>query len=719
MAESKVPSFEDELQISPNWVIILLLVPAIIVPLVVWNIPGAPENLLNVGLLLYALCVAIWIAGRLGPRVGGWFAVFSLVVALYAFHAALAAPAVLMLLTLPTALAVPLLGTWPAVIVSGIETLLLAATGLFFPSTSGWVIAVAAIAVWIMLGIILLIYKPVKDLATWSWNYFEAAREALEEARDRQVELKEALEALAQANEELALMNERLDGMRSMAEEARRAKETFVANVSHEFRTPLNIIIGLAGVLLDAPEVLGEDLPPKMEQNLEILHRNCEHLADMIDDVLDLSQVEAGRLGLRKEWVDLGDLFDSALTVVRPLVDGKDLYLHVDLPEDLPPVECDPTRIRQVILNLMSNAARLTEEGGLRVKAEENDRYVVVKVNDTGPGISPQDVKRIFEPFQQAPAALWQGEGSGLGLPISKRFVELHHGQMWVESEPGVGSTFAFSLPISSPPEHRARSERWITEGWSQRTIRAKTPSAHLEDRLVLCDPSGELYPLFRRYGEGVEFLEAEDVDGALEALGRWPAQALLLNADVSEIFGTVAEASERAPEMPVIGFSLPARAEHALLAGAADYILKPVRREELAEAMEKVAGPVRRVLVVDDDEDTLWMVRQLLYACDEDLEVRTATGGGEALEMMRDGAPPDLVLLDVVMPDVSGWDVLSAMTRDEALADVPVVILSGKDPGEHPLSSRLLVTTMGEGLSVSQLLRCSRGIPPLLLRSD
>ena len=192
-------------------------------------------------------------------------------------------------------------------------------------------------------------------------------------------------------------------------------------------------------------------------QSLEIVQRNTDHLATMINDVLDLSQAESGQLALHREWVELGTEIENALAaVVLLLIEKKGLYLQVTIADSFPQVYCDKTRIRQVILNLVSNAARFTERGGITVEARHQGHDVLISVADTGPGIAPSDLERIFEPFYQSDNAQPGLGGSGLGLNISQQFIERHQGRIWVESEcgsayDGCGSTFSFRLPISPP----------------------------------------------------------------------------------------------------------------------------------------------------------------------------------------------------------------------------------------------------------------------------
>jgi len=573
-----------------------------------------------------------------------------------------------------------------------------------------------------MLGVMVAVYRPVRHIARWSWEYYQRAQGLLEEARDRRAVLEQALDDLAHANRQLALAGERLAALRLVAEEAEKAKAAFVTKVSHEFRTPLNMIIGLVGLMVESPEVYGQEIPPAVSEDLRIVRRNCEHLASMVNDVLALSQAEAGRLALHRERVDLAEVIDGALVVVRPLVDKKGLSLQVSVSETLPQVYCDRTRIRQVILNLTSNAARFTEEGGITMCVAERDQHVVVSVTDTGPGILPEDADRIFEPFCQGTSRLWRDKGgSGLGLSISKQFVELHGGRIWLESEPDVGTTFSFELPVSPPMAHVARPGHQIREDWVwvARASRADLPSSLSKPRVVICDETGDLYPAFTRYTDEIEFVDTRDLAQVTQEVRECPAHAVVLNAVSPHDLWPLAERARLGtPDTPIIGCSVPPQVERALQAGAAGYLVKPVTRADLQEVIRAVDRPVRRVLVVDDDLEVLQLFTRMLCACDETLEVATASSGEQALDMLR-SAPPDLVLLDIIMPETDGWRVLEIKRQDEVIRDIPVVLVSAQDPREQPPASQALLVTMDEGLPLTKLLRCSLEISALLLQPD
>ncbi len=585
-------------------------------------------------------------------------------------------------------------------------------------------VGVALAATWSILGVMTMVYTPVQQVGRWLEEYFERARLFLKDARDRKAELEQTLEGLAHANRLLALANERNAVLRRIAEEAQRTKAAFVANVSHEFRTPLNMIIGLVDLMAETPEIYAVSLSPKMREDLGVVHRNCDHLSKMIDDVLDLTRAEAGQLSVHKERLDLRGIIGNSVEVVRPLLEKKRLAIQVEVPDDLPEIYCDRTRIQQVILNLLSNAARFTDEGGVALSVVRQDHRVLVTVTDTGPGIAPQDTDRVFEPFVQASGSPWQNaSGSGLGLSISRQFVRLHGGRMWLESELGAGTSFHFTLPISSPvepvtkPAHRIR-EDWIWWEPAFRSARSGSNDQILRPRVVICDEAGTLCAEFARFAGEVEFVDTRGLTDAMRELRSGPAHAVVVNTSgPNDVWSLVETLAREAPDTPIIGCSVPRMAERAMGAGACGYLVKPVTRADLNNALQAVGKPVRRVLVVDDDPEVLDLFRRMLQVCDRTLEVVTASSGRRALEeLLRD--PPDLVLLDIVMPDMGGWQVLEEIVRDGRIQQVPVFCVSAQDPADQPLSSRFLLVTLGNGISLRKLLRGSLEMSAQLMKS-
>jgi signal transduction histidine kinase/CheY-like chemotaxis protein len=722
---SSTAGFNPDLHISPKIVIAALLALGWVLGFLS-EFLSEPTRVTGLAMLAAALSVIAWALEDRNTLVGRWFTVVASAVLILLAYGWLYLPGALAWLAVPTLLAAALMGL-PAATGTALGEmallLLLPLLGRRFGIVSAdWeVVGVTLGAIWATLGVMFAIYHPIQQAIGHSSTYFERARELL----NHKAELEQALTDLANANRQLALAGERMAVLRTIAEEAQKAKTMFVAKVSHEFRTPLNMIIGLVSLMVDTPEMYDVVLPPEMSSDLEVVHRNCVHLTNMINDVLSLTQMEAGRLVLHRERVDLRQLVDSAVTAVHPLVEKKGLFLHVEIPDDLLQVYCDATRIQQVILNLVSNAARFTIEGGITVRVQHEDQRVMVSVTDTGPGIPAEDADMIFEPFCQGSGDIWRDKGgTGLGLSISKQFVQLHGGRMWLESEVGIGSSFLFELPVSPPVRHAARPGYQIREDWVWRERAFRTGRAGVADelakpRLVVCDESGALYPQFVSYADQIEFVETRDLAQAAEALCQCPAHALVLNTTAPDaLWSQVERMRSQIPDTPIVGCSVPQSMAHAVEAGAAGYLTKPVTRAQLEGAILSLGKPVKQVLVVDDDPDVLRLFTRMLHVYDDALSVATASNGEQAVEAVRSD-PPDVVLLDVIMPGMDGWQVLKRLRGDEGTAGIPVLFVSAQDVVERPSESQLLAVALGEGLSINQLLRCSVVLPELLLAPE
>ncbi|RME76495.1 MAG: hybrid sensor histidine kinase/response regulator, partial [Chloroflexi bacterium] len=674
-------------------------------------------------LFFYGLAVLVWLADRWSPNVSRWTAAvgLSVLVGLGVFR--LNGPEYLSLLGLPTALAALLIGLRAAWITAGLQTLLLFLARFSPAPPDVTTTALAGLSIWSMAGLMTAIYRPRYRMSEWFRNYFLNARQALEEARNQKAELVQTLEDLSLANRQLTLLSERLETLQMIAEEAQQAKTAFVAKVSHELRTPLNMIIGIVDVLTETPDVYDQPLPPALLEDLEIVRRNCDHLSSMINDILDLSQTETGRLVLHREWVDLPQEINNALTVVHPLMEKKSLTLTLDLAADLPPVYCDRTRIRQVILNLLSNAARYTDSGGITVQARTEGRYVQVSITDTGPGINAEDAGKIFDPFYQSANGQRQGRGgSGLGLSISKQFIERHQGEIWVESEPGVGSTFAFKLPISPTTPPSAGPARWLSENWLwyERPHRPHLPQSPYKHRIVVYDQNEGLLPLLEPYTDTVEIVRTSNVGEIDTALKGYPAHAVLVNGDSLEAIQPVAERlMHRHPDTPVIGTAFPPRLDIARRAGAVNHLTKPVTLEALKEATASLNRPLRQILVIDDDVDMQKLLYRMLKTIYPELDVSTTGSGQSGLDTLRRGHF-DLMLLDITLPDMTGWQVLSALHQHSDQQDIPpVIIISAEDSAARSAYTSLLSAAFGRGISGPKLLRAALELSAVLLNPE
>lgn len=667
-------------------------------------------------LLLYALAFLIWMLDRQHKRLAPWVAVLGIAGLLFLGLGRLHFVGFVALLAVPPAVAVAYISLEAALAVALLESLGLALGG------SGLEPAVARFAImslWSMVAALFAIHQPDLQVAKWAWSHYRRAQRELDAARERNADLDQVLDELMHANRQLDLLNERLAVMRAMAEEAQRTKAAFVAKVSHELRTPLNMIIGLTDLLVERPEVYGTRLPAPLLEDLRIVHRNCEHLASMINDVLDLSQTESGRLMLRKEWGDLAADVAHAADVVRPLVQKKGLFLELQWPAQPVRIQRDQTRIRQVLLNLLSNAARYTQRGGITVRLIQEERHAIVSVADTGPGIPAEDIARIFEPFYQSAGAAGRAqEGNGLGLSISKQFVELHDGQLWLESEEGVGTTFYIKLPLAPAAAPTVKPEGWIREEWMwlNREARQEIPRLPHTRRIIVYDETDGCEPICARCPEEVELLYTTDLDDAVAQAHQVPAHLLLLNAgSPARLLKLLEAVGGQVADTPILGCVLPSQFEQALAMGATDYLIKPITRADLVEALTTVGEDVRQVLIVDDDPDVRQLLARMLHTCDPELAITMAADGEEALAMLRQ-QPSELVLLDIMLPRLNGWQLLAEIQRDPALRTIPVIVVSAQDPADQPVNSPLLVATMGSGLGAEQILHGALGLAEILL---
>jgi signal transduction histidine kinase/CheY-like chemotaxis protein len=584
--------------------------------------------------------------------------------------------------------------------------------------------------------------RSVFTVASWSIYSFHQAQQRLEEAYIQRVEFAQVKEDLLQANMQLARLSDRLKAMYQVAEEARHAKEEFVANVSHELRTPLNMIIGFSDIITHSPEVYGRELPPALLADITAIQRNSQHLSRLVDDVLDLSQAEAGKTVLTKEWVSLGDIVDAASLAVGALYKSKGLYLHTVVPSDLPDIFCDATRIRQVVLNLLSNAGRFTQRGGVLLRAWLEGEHITVSVTDTGPGVAAEDQTKLFQPFQQLDASLHRTHGgTGLGLTISKRFVEMHDGKMWMESPSrpddggapaladticppagmseemtglgGPGATFYFTLPIETPAPalstQGAPALRWFNryQPYEQRTRGSRAPLPHPVPRLVFLEQGQTLAHRFQEHDDEVEIVTVRDLEAARRELGRSPARALVVNApSLGDAQVTTEQLAELPYRTPALICSVPPEDETARRMGVVRYLVKPISRESLLRALADLGPAITNVLLVDDEPEIIRLFSRVLVAAERPYHVLRANDGQRALDLMRERRP-DVVLLDLILPGVDGYHVLQEKNQDPAIRDIPVIVISSRDPAGQPIISQALTVTRGGGLSVRDLVTC------------
>jgi signal transduction histidine kinase/CheY-like chemotaxis protein len=621
------------------------------------------------------------------------------------------------LLFIPVGLTCMTLGAPAGVVGAALCSLLVLIAPAEFAEIDGVTRTMVIMALWATVGMIWLTLRPLLIATEWSWQAYRESQALLDQSRDFQMQLQQAMEDLTNTNTQLNRLNILANNLRQVAEDERRIKEQFVANVSHELRTPLNMIIGFSEMILKAPESYGQKIPTNLLADLQVVLRNSQHLSSLIDDVLDLSQIEAGQMALVKEWVSIPDIVQAVTIAVRPLFESKGLYLKADVAPNLPELNCDRTRIREVLLNLLSNAGRFTEDGGVTVKIRVESSSMIFSVTDTGPGISEEDRLRLFQPFQQLDATIRRRHGgTGLGLSISKSFVELHDGKMWVESEKGQGTTFFFRLPIEPLALTQSGFARWVNPyaSYERRERRTSLPM-DTRQRVLVVEKGSVIQRLLKRYLTDQEIFAVSDLTQARLEMERSPAQLVLLN-DVrspEDPFG-LGDSSTLPFNTPVISCSIADPLQNTMTPDFPGILVKPIARDALLGALEKLVEPVKTILVVDDEPDAQKLFVRMLNSAGRGYRVVRAGNGMQALNILE-RQKVDVILLDLVMPEMDGFQFLKIKSDNPAIHDIPVILISALDPRGHPIVSRYLAVTRSGGLSVQQLLDCIRALGGIL----
>lgn len=530
----------------------------------------------------------------------------------------------------------------------------------------------------------------------WALAMTAEAQKNAEEARRRRAEVRSILKSLEEAYVRLERANQAMIFAREAAEKAYRFKAEFVANVSHELRTPLNLIVGFSEMMAMSPESYkGTPLPSAYRGDVMAIYRSARHLSDLINDVLDLSQIEAGRLPLAREPADLGAIIHEAAEIVRGLAQAKGLRLEVDLPEALPLLRLDRTRMRQVLLNLLTNATRFTDAGWIRVHARVEGPEMRIKVEDSGRGIAQDRISRAFEAFGQLDDQHTR-EGSGLGLAVSRRFVELHGGTMWIESTLGHGTRVGFSLPL---PESGRETLPAL-----HRTAPAQAPTQEKPRVLVLHDDARAV-ALLQRHIEGYQFTLAGSGPEAAAALRSGEAAGVIVDAGMAAQAPPLEEELWLPDGAPVLACPLPSLRRLGRRLGGLDFLPKPLSREDLLAALARLPGPPRKVLVVDDELEVIRLLARMLEAAYPGVVVLEAANGREGLEAVR-AEHPDVVLLDLLMPAMDGHALLAAVAQDPELAATPVIIMSAHGYEEAARLEGEVSLKRGGGFTVTEVVQ-------------
>jgi signal transduction histidine kinase/CheY-like chemotaxis protein len=459
-------------------------------------------------------------------------------------------------------------------------------------------------------------------------------------------------------------------------QEANRHKSVFLASMSHELRTPLNAILGFSELLIDAGD--GQYAAATRKRFLEQIHSSGKHLLGLINDILDLSKIEAGQMELRLQSIGVAELVRQTLSTIEPLAAQKQIQIEA-ADVDAGEIVADAGKLKQMLLNLLSNAVKFSPDGAIvTIRAVRLEKTVEVSVADHGIGIPKQDQERIFHEFQQVDSGVGrQQAGTGLGLTLTRRFANLHGGDVRLESELGRGSVFTITLPL------QARA----TPAQAALPVFGGGGTADTRPLVLVVEDDPPAAELVMRQIEGAGFRTDVARTGA-EALAKArelrPAaitlDILLPDLDGWEVL-TRLKRDEMTSSIPVVIVSVVDNPELGIALGALDYFVKPVPANELTSRLAKFkftgkAGAKATVLVVDDEETNRDWLRRVLEPAG--FSVVVASGGEEAIELAK-AHPPDLVMLDLMMPRVTGFDVVEALRADKATNTVPIMVLTAK----------------------------------------
>ncbi len=502
----------------------------------------------------------------------------------------------------------------------------------------------------------------------------------LGELRDLQTQTAQLNLELEETNRGVLALHTELDDKANALQRASELKTRFLSEISHEFRSPLNTIGSLARFLLDRAD---GPLTAEQEKQVRFIGKAAAGLSELVDDLLDLAKVEAGKTVVRPEAFAVAELFSTLRGMVRPLLSGDAVVLIFDETEALPPLYTDPRKLSQILRNFLTNALKFTEWGEIRVSATAGpEDSVVFAVADTGIGIAPADQGRIFEEFSQVEGPIQSRvKGTGLGLSLSRRLAEILGGGVSLRSTPGVGSTFLATVPRLFRPDPLECDGH--PDGTAEGVRIVPQPDPSRAPVLIVEDDLATLY-LYERYLEGTGFqvLPAISIAEARRLLDEVTPAAVILDIVLEAESGwTLLEELRRRQNTrstPIFVLTVVDGMEKALALGADEFVLKPVDRAWLVEKLGALRGRGGgdRILIVDDDPADRYMLVRLLAGLG--YSVLEATNGVDGLARAR-ADRPEAILLDLVMPDLTGFQVLDLLKSDPATESIPVLIHSSR----------------------------------------
>ncbi|MCU7495676.1 MAG: response regulator [Ignavibacteria bacterium] len=514
----------------------------------------------------------------------------------------------------------------------------------------------------------------------------------LEEIKRRQEELERLNLELEETNRGVVALYAELDEKAEHLQRINEAKARFLSNMSHEFKTPLNSIIALVRLL---QEHIDGSLTDEQEKQVSFIRKSAEDLSDLVNDLLDIAKVESGKTTVKPVEFAVSDLFSTLRGMLRPLLTNPEVNLVFEEPVSVPLIFNDEAKISQVLRNFISNALKFTLKGEVRVRVEasENGRYVTFSVADTGIGIAQKDQEFIFEEFSQVESELQKKvKGTGLGLPLSKKLAELLGGSVYLKSSPGAGSTFYARFPIGLAFSDEDQSVQIIPD------ITAE------ESTVLIIEDNEAMHLIYEKYlkGTGFNVKTAKSIEEAKAVLEKTIPDVIILDillpGENTWQFLTELKSGGRFKNIPVLVASVIDEEERGLALGADDYCVKPIERSWLLKKLQTLKShrKLARILIIDDEAIARYILKEMLPQ--GKFEVIEAENGKTGLEKAQ-FYKPDMIFLDIIMPDFTGFEVLDKLKAEPGTKDIPVIINTSKDmdPDEIARLNRSAAAVLGK----------------------